>query len=231
MDHKEQTNARIKANFYRNLIIVLTPIFLVVGLLSLQLLPFMIGLIVIVIWLLYPHYIMWSRGATGEESISEVLDNLKNDYLVVNDALLPGNKGNIDHIVIGRNGIFVIETKSHKGHIICEGDYWIQQKIGRRGTLYEPYIGSPSKQVKKNAIVLRDFLKDNYPKLSHVWIDCIVVFTDMTTTIEQKNPTVAVLRTWEVQNYIRNNKSKIDISQDDFYKLETIFRDVKQKSI
>ena len=231
MDRKGRTNARIKANFYRNLIIVLTLIFLGAGLLSLQLLPFMIGLIVIVIWLLHPHYIMWSRGAIGEESISEVLDKLKNDYLVVNDVLLPGNKGNIDHIVIGRNGIFVIETKSHKGHIICEGDYWIQQKLGRRGTLYEPYIGSPSKQVKRNAIVLRGFLKEKYSKLSHVWINCIVVFTNRNTTLELKKPAVTVIKTEGLVDHIKNNKSKIAISQNDFLELEAIFQDLRQNSV
>ena len=231
MSQKELINARKKANFYRNLIVILTLILLGVGFLSLQLLPFIIGFIVIVIWLLYPHYIMWSRGATGEESISRVLDHLKNDYLVINDVMLPGGKGNIDHIIIGRNGIFIIETKSHKGHIICEGDYWIQQKIGRRGTLYEPYIGSPSKQVKRNAIVLRDFFEGNFPKLFHVWINCIVVFTNKATTIELKRPSVTVLKTGEIVDYIKNNKSKIAISQDDFYKIETIFQDVKQKSI
>jgi len=227
MSQKEQINARKKANFYRNLIVVLTLIMLGVGFFSLQLLPFMIGLIVIVIWLLYPHYTTWSRGATGEESISKVLDNLKDDYLVINDVLLPGKGGNIDHIVIGRNGIFVIETKSHKGHIVCNGDVWKQHKIGRRGTPYESYIGTPSKQIKRNAIALRDFFKEKIPKLSYVWINCIVVFTNRNTTIELKKPTVAVLKTDELVECIKGNKSKIAISQDDFTKIETLFQDIK----
>jgi len=228
---KELIYARKRANLYRNLIIILTLLFLVIGFLSLLILPFTLGLIVFIIWLLYPHYTMWSRGATGEESISGALDVLKNDYLVVNDILLLGTRGNIDHIVIGKNGIFVIETKSHKGHIICEGDYWIQQKIGRRGTLYEPHIGSPSKQIKKNAIALRNFFEENFPKLSHIWINCIVVFTNETTTLELRKPTVTVLDTEKLVDHIKNNKSKIAISQDDFSKLETIFQDMKQNQI
>ena len=125
-----------------------------------------------------------------------------------------------------KNGIFIIETKSHKGYILCEGDYWIQQKLGRRGTVYEPYIGSPSKQIKRNAIVLRAFFKEKYPKLCHVWIDCIVVFTNKTTTIELKEPTVTVLKTGELVDHIKNNKPKIAISQNDFSKIKKIFQDV-----
>lgn len=229
-NHKELTHARKRANLYRNLIIFLTLLLLGIGFLFLPILPFILGLIVFITWLLYPHYTMWSRGATGEESISGALDVLKNDYLVVNDILLPGTRGNIDHIVIGKNGIFIIETKSHKGHIICRGDYWIQQKIGRRGTLYEPYIGSPSKQVKRNAIVLRAFFKEKYPKLSRVWINCIVVFTNETTTIELKEPTVTVLKIGELVDHIKNNKSKIAISQNDFFELKNIFQDMKQNN-
>ena len=225
MQHKEITYARKKASHYRNLIIILTLLFLVIGFLYLLLLPFIFGIIVFIIWLLRPHYIMWSRGAKGEESISNILDDLKNEYLVVNDVLLPGTRGNIDHIVIGKNGIFVIETKSHTGHIICRDDYWTHLKVGRRGTVYESYIGSPSKQVKRNAIVLRDFFKEKYPKLSHIWINCIVVFTDKYTTTELYKPSVAVIKIEELVDYIKNNKSKIAFSQDDFSKLGILFQE------
>ncbi len=186
--------------------------------------------VVVIIWLIYPYYTIWCRGAAGEESVSKILNDLGNDYLIVNDVLLPGCKGNIDHIVIGKNGIFIIETKSHKGRIICRGDYWIQQKIGRRGTLYEPYIGSPSKQVKRNAVALKKFFEKNYPRLSHVWINCIVVFTDKDTVLELKNPSVTVLKIETLTDYIRNNKSKIAISQSDYSELEKIFRNLKQKN-
>jgi hypothetical protein len=56
------------------------------------------------------------RGATGEEQVGELLDQLAGrGWLVIHDATL--GRGNVDHILIGPPGIFTIETKSHPGPI------------------------------------------------------------------------------------------------------------------
>lgn len=41
-----------------------------------------------------------------------------------------------------------------------------------------------------------------------------------------KEPTVTVLKIEELVDHIKNNKSKIAISQNDFYELNTIFKDI-----
>lgn len=51
------------------------------------------------------------RGRDGEREVAEMLDELKrHDTCVLHD--IPEEKGNIDHLVICRRGIFVIETKN-----------------------------------------------------------------------------------------------------------------------
>jgi Nuclease-related domain len=56
------------------------------------------------------------RGATGEEHVGGLLDQLSgHGWLVIHDATL--GRGNVDHILIGPPGIFTIETKSHPGPI------------------------------------------------------------------------------------------------------------------
>jgi Nuclease-related domain. len=61
------------------------------------------------------------RGAKSEEKIGEMLAELSEDFLVLHDIESP--YGNIDHIVISkRNGLFLIETKSHGGHVTLEDD-------------------------------------------------------------------------------------------------------------
>ena len=40
--------------------------------------------------------------------------------------MLPESYGNIDHIILGSNGIFVIESKNYDGKIICNGDRMAQ---------------------------------------------------------------------------------------------------------
>lgn len=60
-------------------------------------------------------------GQQGEKDISLILNKLnRKKYYVINDVILkhPNNKTTqIDHIVISRKGIFVIETKNYSGVI------------------------------------------------------------------------------------------------------------------
>jgi Nuclease-related domain len=56
------------------------------------------------------------RGAIGEEQVGAVLDALPSEQrTVIHDASL--GRGNVDHIVIGRAGVFTVETKSHPGPV------------------------------------------------------------------------------------------------------------------
>lgn len=55
------------------------------------------------------------RGAKSEEAISDLLATLDEDYTVINDVSCP--YGNIDHIVIAKHGVFLLETKAHGGRV------------------------------------------------------------------------------------------------------------------
>ena len=61
----------------------------------------------------------WSVGKRGEMAISDALRSLSNDYIVLNDLMLPAGKGNVDHLVMGPNGLFVIETKNYSTFVKC----------------------------------------------------------------------------------------------------------------
>jgi len=54
-------------------------------------------------------------GANAEQVVAEALQELPDDYYVFHDLEFPGF--NIDHVVLGPNGIFLVETKSQKGNI------------------------------------------------------------------------------------------------------------------
>jgi Nuclease-related domain len=56
------------------------------------------------------------RGATGEEQVGGILDQMSDlGWRVIHDASL--GRGNVDHILIGPPGVFTIETKSHPGPV------------------------------------------------------------------------------------------------------------------
>jgi hypothetical protein len=107
------------------------------------------------------------RGAKGEEKIGDILDQLSEDYFVLNDIESPF--GNIDHIVIGRQkGIFLIETKAHGGRVEMDRD-----RLLVNGRLPEKdFIG----QALKNTYWLRDEISKTIGYKP--WITPVIVFTN-----------------------------------------------------
>jgi len=56
------------------------------------------------------------RGASGEEHVGELLDELPaREWQVIHDATM--GHGNVDHILIGPAGVFTVETKSAPGPV------------------------------------------------------------------------------------------------------------------
>jgi hypothetical protein len=69
----------------------------------------------------------WRTGAAGEERTGDVLDPLEAEgYVVLHDLRMPGSRANIDHLVIGPTGVWVVETKSYEGALrVRGGELWI----------------------------------------------------------------------------------------------------------
>jgi Nuclease-related domain len=60
----------------------------------------------------------WQRGATGERRTARLLDRLTRDgYVVFHDLAVPGSPANVDHLVIGPSGVFVIDSKQWSGSV------------------------------------------------------------------------------------------------------------------
>ena len=89
-------------------------------------------------------------GNKGEETVRAYLRNLEfAGYLVINGPVLKYEEQTVeyDHIVIGNNGVFVLETKafgtSLNGHdkaslFIDKGDKWVLRKNGNNRDLKSP---------------------------------------------------------------------------------------------
>jgi hypothetical protein len=64
----------------------------------------------------------WQRGAIGEPETAKALAGLPSWFVVLHDRKIPRSSANIDHIVIGPPGVFVIETKRLSGRLTIRGD-------------------------------------------------------------------------------------------------------------
>ena len=82
-----------------------------------------------------PTTVAWKRGAIGESKFAATLADVP-QARALHDRRVRGTRGNIDHIVVGPAGVFVIDAKLYRGVI----------RVRDRGTLFKTderlYVGS-----------------------------------------------------------------------------------------
>lgn len=112
--------------------------------------------LIVILDTIIKHIKPWVIGRRGEIMVSILLKFLPNNqYKVINDVLINTIWGSsqLDHIVISKYGIFVLETKNYKGSIYG-GDYsekWTQFLQKRKYELINP--------IKQNATHIKTLQK------------------------------------------------------------------------
>lgn len=60
----------------------------------------------------------WLRGAAGETATARLLDRLPaSRWAVLHDRRIPGSRANLDHLVIGPSGVWLLDTKVTRARI------------------------------------------------------------------------------------------------------------------
>lgn len=107
-----------------------------------------------------------TQGAGGERRVKTVLRKLDERFRVLGNVVI-GNKGDIDFVVVGPTGVWVIEVKSHKGRIRVDGDRLLRDnKIFDKDFL---------RQVRGATYALKDELRKRFPQ--QLYIQPAVVFS------------------------------------------------------
>ena len=104
----------------------------------------------------------------GERIVSARLNTLlSDDYRILDDVILKTNRGTsqIDHIVVSKYGIFVIETKNYKGWIFGHenSEKWTQNLYG-----YKYALANPVRQNQAHIRAVRQTLSDGGDRKSVV---------------------------------------------------------------
>ena len=156
-------------------------------------------------------------GRRGERAVSWRLDWLPNDYLIINDLLFHIEKGRttqIDHVVVSRYGIFVIETKNYSGYIYGSENarewkkYWKAWYYGVEHS-DELTFPNPVQQNKAHIDALKKALS-NYPHARYVSIIAFSTNAELKVQVEHAN----VMYWSQVRGFIRQHKTPIMSSEE-----------------
>lgn len=148
------------------------------------------------------------RGSHGERRVATLLSELDSSvYTVFNDVLIvkDGKSTQIDHIVVSRFGLFVIETKNINGWVWANPKHqnWtITYRRGRKMKMYNPIF--------QNLSHIRA-LKKHLPNGGNLWPISIICFLSGATF--RTNIPVNVIYTKELVDYIKSHDElKLDDS-------------------
>lgn len=143
------------------------------------------------------------HGAEGEERALGYpvpspgsLYELPDHYIVFNNLEVSNgaNCRELDLVVLGRNGLFLVEVKHLRGEITgSEPDAtWVQRKIARlSGGAFENPVRNPVGQVKSAAGALRRYLAS---RGIDIWVEAIVVFTHPEAVLRVRSDSVPMVR-------------------------------------
>jgi hypothetical protein len=71
-----------------------------------------------------PATMAWRHSAEGERRTARLLAPLeRHGYQVFHDLAVPGSPANVDHLVVGPTGVFVIDSKRYRGHLRYTGGH------------------------------------------------------------------------------------------------------------
>lgn len=162
------------------------------------------------------YALKWLPGYKSlRESIEEKI------YLLAED--ITDEKQEIDHIVVGENGVFLIETKYLKGDIkIDRFNNWSRTlDDGKTEGLVNPV-----QQVERHHLVVSSILTDLIdPNDIH---DIICLAHESCTIEGAENSIVPVMKTDMLNHYIKNKTSEVKYSEKD---IENIIKELEFERI
>lgn len=152
-------------------------------------------------------------GRRGERSVQDVLETLDRRqytayhgvHLRSQDRQLPKSQ-EFDHILVGPNGVFHLETKNWRGKVVIRptGE-WMRVKDD--GTLY-PWE-NPAEQIERHRKVLLSVLRDPY-----VLLEGHLVLTNPSTSVEGDHAGLSIIRVDQLKQVIEARRPRQPLSKE-----------------
>jgi len=175
------------------------------------------------------RYNVLISGYRGEKSLIRTAKKLKGDYVVFTNLPIryKRNRSEIDLLIIGENGLLIVEVKNHSGVIIGKSgaETWIQRKYYRKGKTVEIAMDNPFTQIKRQREILKSILRSNG---MDVWVDCVLFFSGMASLrLNLSGSDNVVGSENELIGFITDYEPKSPLSKEDIERITRILDELK----
>jgi hypothetical protein len=112
----------------------------------------------------------YERGANGERVTAQVMETLGPSYTAFHDLRIPQSTANIDHVVVGPSGIFVVDSKNYRGRITYNKQtLWSDQRpLTRKLASLHFEADYVQRLLGRPVVTIMSFVDGNLPKGSMV---------------------------------------------------------------
>lgn len=168
-------------------------------------------------------------GVRGENVTLDILKKLPKEFTVITNPVIL-NRGvtlELDFVVIGKNGVFIVESKNYRGIISGKTSKpnWKQIKHGKNDKVYEKEVGNPVKQAHRQGRRMLEMFRD-FDITADIFP--IVYFVDNRSELKIQDDAemgVAVFnKEKQFLDYIVNSKGKQTVNNTELAKIIRFFK-------
>ncbi len=168
------------------------------------------------------EYRIQLHGLNGEKRLTNQLAKLPENYDIYTNVFIEwqGKQSELDSVVVGPTGIYVVEMKSMRGRVY--GDEaeknWYLEKTGRQGGVYGKEFYNPTKQVGTHVYRLANNLR---PIAKNLWVQGVVLFDHETALDVTSQKTIVTNDVNQLRAYIE--KQPLTVESKDIARIKSYF--------
>ncbi len=173
------------------------------------------------------RYNILISGLKGEKTLYKIAKKHRNDYQIFLNLPIryKQNRSEIDMLMVGTNGILIVEVKNHSGVILGreKDETWTQTKHYKDGRSTESEMKNPLRQLSRQREILKNILRANG---HNVWIDGTVFFSNpfvrLNLTLSSASYTAAGEK--ELNDFISSYRSPQPLKKKELEEITEILR-------
>jgi hypothetical protein len=140
----------------------------------------------------------WMRDPRADQLLDKALKGLNHGSRLYN-YLLP-----VDHVILSPPGLFVLTLKFQDGQITGQGEKW-RRRLNLWGSfraLFEPPLGNPGRQARKETAKVQSWLDAHLPD-AEVPVQPVIVFANPKAQLQLEEPSVPAVALADLKGYLR----------------------------
>lgn len=138
--------------------------------------------------------------------LEEYLKELPGSHTIFRNVRIPKTRTLISHVIIGPNGIFIIQKKTFNGKFIIKNEEWWRVKGNQR----KKSVSNPGKLVKMNSVDLKRYLESHNVNIEYLWITPIVSFPQGQFTVEEEPKNYHLISPENILEFILSQEKSMD---------------------